>query len=158
MSFGAFVSGIMFQTLSFVTFMLISHGYCITCARLSRTERRRTAVLALFFYLALVGYKTALPYCNVSPYFLTIFGFNPFLMLFLFTIMILIKKEKSFFFLIMAKVILMGSYSTSFFIIFGRVSQNLVKLKELMRSIEEEGVDLMQDILRFNYTMFKYVV
>ncbi|KMZ73066.1 hypothetical protein ZOSMA_154G00080 [Zostera marina] len=116
MSFGAFVSGIMFQTLSFVTFMLISHGYCITCARLSRTERRRTAVLALFFYLALVGYKTALPYCNV---------------------------------------ILMGSYSTSFFIIFGRVSQNLVKLKELMRSIEEEGVDLMQDILRFNYTMFK---
>lgn len=72
--------------------------------------------------------------------------------------MILIKKEKSFFFLIMAKVILMGSYSTSFFIIFGRVSQNLVKLKELMRSIEEEGVDLMQDILRFNYTMFKYVV
>lgn len=116
MSFGAYVSGIMFQTLSFVTFTLISHGYCITCARLPVKERRRTAVLALFFYLALVGYKTGLPYCNV---------------------------------------ILMGSYSTSFCIIFGRVSRNLVKLKEQMRFIEEEGVDVMQDILRLKHTMFK---
>lgn len=73
MSFGAYVSGIMFQTLSFVTFVLISHGYCITCARLPVTEQRRTAVLALFFYLALVGYKTGLPYCNVSPFVFTIF-------------------------------------------------------------------------------------
>ncbi|KAG2599778.1 hypothetical protein PVAP13_5KG431600 [Panicum virgatum] len=65
MSFGAYVTGILFQTASFVSFMLISHGYCIMCERLSIRERRTTAVLGCLLYLSLVGYKAAVPYFTV---------------------------------------------------------------------------------------------
>jgi hypothetical protein len=67
MSFGAYVTGILFQTTSFVSFMLISHGYCIMCERLSIRERRTTAVLGCLLYLSLIGYKAAVPYFTVSP-------------------------------------------------------------------------------------------
>nr|CAB3473877.1 unnamed protein product [Digitaria exilis] len=67
MSFGAYVTGILFQTASFVSFMLISHGYCIMCERLSIRERRTTAVLGCLLYLSLIGYKAAVPYFTVSP-------------------------------------------------------------------------------------------
>jgi hypothetical protein len=66
MSFGAYVTGILFQTASFVSFMLISHGYCIMCERLSIRERRTTAVLGCLLYLSLIGYKAAVPYFTVS--------------------------------------------------------------------------------------------
>ena len=66
MSFGAYVTGILFQTASFVSFMLISHGYCIMCERLSIRERRTTAVLGCLLYLSLIGYKAAIPYFTVS--------------------------------------------------------------------------------------------
>ncbi|KAF8675720.1 hypothetical protein HU200_047202 [Digitaria exilis] len=65
MSFGAYVTGILFQTASFVSFMLISHGYCIMCERLSIRERRTTAVLGCLLYLSLIGYKAAVPYFTV---------------------------------------------------------------------------------------------
>ncbi|KAG0456012.1 hypothetical protein HPP92_023800 [Vanilla planifolia] len=65
MSFGVYVTGILFQTASFMSFMLISHGYCITYERLSLPERRMTAVLGCGLYLTLVGYKTAIPYFAV---------------------------------------------------------------------------------------------
>ncbi|TVU35537.1 hypothetical protein EJB05_17433 [Eragrostis curvula] len=72
MSFGAYVTRILFQTASFVSFMLISHGYCIMCERLSIQERRITAVLGCLLYLSLIGYKAAVPYftlagSNVQP-------------------------------------------------------------------------------------------
>ncbi|XP_039121261.1 uncharacterized protein LOC120257997 isoform X2 [Dioscorea cayenensis subsp. rotundata] len=65
MSFGVYVSGIIFQTAYFVSFMLISHGYCIMCERLSVPERRTTAISGCILYLALVGYKAAIPYFTV---------------------------------------------------------------------------------------------
>lgn len=65
MSFGVYVTGVLFQTASFVSFMLISHGYCITCERLSVTERRTTAALGCVFYLTLVGYRASVPYFTV---------------------------------------------------------------------------------------------
>ncbi|BBG98951.1 hypothetical protein Prudu_008481 [Prunus dulcis] len=58
MSFGVY-------TASFVSFLLISHGYCIMCERLSVTERRTTASLGCVFYLTLVGYRASVPYFSV---------------------------------------------------------------------------------------------
>lgn len=66
MSFGAYVTGVLFQTASFISFLLISHGYCITSERLSIPERRTTAALGCVFYLILVGHKAAVPYFSVS--------------------------------------------------------------------------------------------
>ncbi|KAL5756013.1 hypothetical protein ACOSP7_020439 [Xanthoceras sorbifolium] len=65
MSFGVYVTGVLFQTASFVSFLLISHGYCIMCERLSVTERRTTAALGCVFYLTLVGYRASVPYFTV---------------------------------------------------------------------------------------------
>ncbi|RDX70951.1 hypothetical protein CR513_49750, partial [Mucuna pruriens] len=65
MSFGVYVTGVLFQTAAFVSFLLISHGYCITFERLSLNERRSTAALACVFYLTLVGYKACVPYFSV---------------------------------------------------------------------------------------------
>ncbi|EEC71264.1 hypothetical protein OsI_03254 [Oryza sativa Indica Group] len=65
MSFGVYVTGILFQTASFISFMLISHGYCIMCERLSIRERRTTAGLGCLLYLSLIGYKAAVPYFTV---------------------------------------------------------------------------------------------
>ncbi|XP_015894575.2 uncharacterized protein LOC107428537 [Ziziphus jujuba] len=65
MSFGVYVTGVLFETASFVSFLLISHGYCITCERLSVTERRTTAALGCVFYLTLVGYRASVPYFSV---------------------------------------------------------------------------------------------
>ncbi|XP_020583284.1 uncharacterized protein LOC110026621 [Phalaenopsis equestris] len=79
MSFGVYVTGILFQTASFMSFMLISHGYCIIYERLSVPERRMTAALGCGLYLTLVGYKAAIPYftifalLNYSLYFYLIF-------------------------------------------------------------------------------------
>lgn len=66
MSFGVYVTGVIFQTASFVSFLLIAHGYCIMCERLSVTERRTTASLGCVFYLTLVGYRASVPYFSVS--------------------------------------------------------------------------------------------
>ncbi|KAK3002381.1 hypothetical protein RJ639_021043, partial [Escallonia herrerae] len=65
MSFGAYVTGVLFQTASFVSFLLISHGYCITCERLSIPERRTTAALGFVLYLILVGHRASVPYFSV---------------------------------------------------------------------------------------------
>lgn len=66
-SFGVYVTGVLFQTVTFVSFLLISYGYCITCERLSIQERRMTAALGSIFYLTLVGYRASVPYFSVSP-------------------------------------------------------------------------------------------
>lgn len=66
MSFGVYVTGVLFQTAAFVSFLLIAHGYCIMCEHLSLNERRSTAALACVFYLTLVGYKASVPYFTVS--------------------------------------------------------------------------------------------
>ncbi|OVA20262.1 hypothetical protein BVC80_157g59 [Macleaya cordata] len=65
MSFGVYITGVLFQTASFVSFLLISHGYCIMCERLSLPERRTTAALGCVFYLTLVGYRASVPYFTV---------------------------------------------------------------------------------------------
>uniref|UniRef100_A0A2N9ID05 THH1/TOM1/TOM3 domain-containing protein n=1 Tax=Fagus sylvatica TaxID=28930 RepID=A0A2N9ID05_FAGSY len=65
MSFGVYITGVLFQTACFVSFLLISHGYCIMCERLSVTERRTTAALGCVFYLTLVGYRASVPYFTV---------------------------------------------------------------------------------------------
>ncbi|XP_059458638.1 uncharacterized protein LOC132188240 isoform X1 [Corylus avellana] len=65
MSFGVYVTGVFFQTACFVSFLLISHGYCIMCEHLSITERRTTAALGCVFYLTLVGYRASVPYFTV---------------------------------------------------------------------------------------------
>ncbi|KAJ0075971.1 hypothetical protein Patl1_34077 [Pistacia atlantica] len=65
MSFGVYITGVLFQTASFVSFLLISHGYCIMCERLSVNERRTTAALGCVFYLTLVGYRASVPYFTV---------------------------------------------------------------------------------------------
>ncbi|CAO2815445.1 unnamed protein product [Amaranthus hypochondriacus] len=62
MSFGVYVTGVLFQTASFVSFLLIAHGYCIMCEHLSVYERRSTAALGCIFYLTLVGYRASVPY------------------------------------------------------------------------------------------------
>ncbi|XP_010249579.1 PREDICTED: uncharacterized protein LOC104592096 [Nelumbo nucifera] len=65
MSFGVYITGVLFQTASFVSFLLISHGYCIMSERLSVPERRTTATLGCIFYLTLVGYRASVPYFRV---------------------------------------------------------------------------------------------
>ncbi|XP_074312511.1 uncharacterized protein LOC141648001 [Silene latifolia] len=62
MSFGVYITGVLFQTASFVSFLLIAHGYCIMCENLSIYERRTTAALGCIFYLTLVGYRASVPY------------------------------------------------------------------------------------------------
>ncbi|GFP90435.1 hypothetical protein PHJA_001187400 [Phtheirospermum japonicum] len=64
-SFGVYIMGIIFQTSAFVSFFLISHGYCITCHRLSLSERRTMAAQASIFYMTLVGYRASVPYFSV---------------------------------------------------------------------------------------------
>ncbi|XP_031478384.1 uncharacterized protein LOC116249295 isoform X2 [Nymphaea colorata] len=64
-SFGVFVTGICFRMACFVSFLLISHGYCIMSERLSVVEWRLTASIGFSLYLALVGYKSELPYFTV---------------------------------------------------------------------------------------------
>jgi hypothetical protein len=61
-----FVSRIFFETACFVTFLLISYGYCIMHEQLSLTERRSVAGLTSLLYLTLTGYKAALPQFAVS--------------------------------------------------------------------------------------------
>uniref|UniRef100_A0A7N0UWX0 Uncharacterized protein n=1 Tax=Kalanchoe fedtschenkoi TaxID=63787 RepID=A0A7N0UWX0_KALFE len=65
MSFGVYVSGVLFQTASSVSFLLISHGYSIMCERLSVSECRKAAALACVFYLTLVGQRASVPYFSV---------------------------------------------------------------------------------------------
>lgn len=65
MSFGVYVTGVLFQTASVVSFLLISHGYCIMSEHLSVTERRTTASIGCIFYLTLVGYRASIPYFSV---------------------------------------------------------------------------------------------
>ncbi|KAK4269340.1 hypothetical protein QN277_022509 [Acacia crassicarpa] len=65
MSFGVYVTGVLFQTAAFVSFLLIAHGYCIMCEHLSLSERRTTAALGCVFYLTLVGYKACVRYFTV---------------------------------------------------------------------------------------------
>ncbi|KAK9266108.1 hypothetical protein L1049_025275 [Liquidambar formosana] len=65
MSFGVYVTGVLFQTASFVSFLLISYGYCIMCERLSVPERRTTAALGCVFYLTLVGHRASVPFFTV---------------------------------------------------------------------------------------------
>ncbi|KAK9099219.1 hypothetical protein Syun_026264 [Stephania yunnanensis] len=62
MSFGVYITGVLFQTASFVSFLLISHGYSIMCEQLSAPERRSTTALGCIFYLILVGYRASVPY------------------------------------------------------------------------------------------------
>ncbi|XP_015069131.1 uncharacterized protein LOC107013768 [Solanum pennellii] len=64
-SFGVYVTGILFQTVTFISFLLISNGYCIMCERLSIQERRITAALGCIFYLTHVGYRASVPYFSV---------------------------------------------------------------------------------------------
>jgi hypothetical protein len=65
-AFGVFVSRIFFETACFVTFLLISYGYCIMHEQLSLTERRSVAGLTSLLYLTLTGYKAAVPQFAVS--------------------------------------------------------------------------------------------
>ncbi|KAL7099938.1 hypothetical protein ACP275_09G118000 [Erythranthe tilingii] len=65
MSFGVYIMGILFQTSAFGSFFLISHGYCITCHRITLTERRSMATMGCAFYFTLVGYKASIPYFSV---------------------------------------------------------------------------------------------
>jgi hypothetical protein len=66
MSFGVYVTGVLFQTAYFVSFILISHGYCIMYEHLSISDRRTTAALGCVYYLTLVGYRASVPYFTVS--------------------------------------------------------------------------------------------
>ncbi|KAI4331253.1 hypothetical protein MLD38_029455 [Melastoma candidum] len=61
MSFGVYVTGMLFKTASLVCFLLISHGYCITSDRLPLNKRRSTVALGGLFYLTLVGYRSSVP-------------------------------------------------------------------------------------------------
>ncbi|GJW09298.1 putative lung seven transmembrane receptor, partial [Tanacetum coccineum] len=62
MSFGVYATGLLFETASIVSFLLIPHGYCITSERLSVPERRAIAVIGCVFYLILVGQRASIPY------------------------------------------------------------------------------------------------
>eukprot|EP00897_Mesotaenium_endlicherianum_P000510 jgi/Mesen1/1045/ME000122S00038 len=64
-AFGVFVSRIFFETACFISLLLISHGYCITHEQLSLSARRSIAGLASLLYLALTGYKAAVPHFSV---------------------------------------------------------------------------------------------
>lgn len=69
LSFGVYVTGILFQTATFVSFSLISHGYRILCCRLSLSERRIVCGLSCVLYLTLVGHRASVPYlCFHSEY------------------------------------------------------------------------------------------
>ncbi|XAR50670.1 hypothetical protein NMG60_11005060 [Bertholletia excelsa] len=116
MSFGVYVTGVLFQTACFVSFLLISHGYCIICERLSLSERRTTAALGCALYLTLVGHRASIPYFSV---------------------------------------LLAFSYFVLFYLIFHRISQNLLILQEQLTVIEDEDVHLMQDAIYTKYIMFK---
>ncbi|GKA50704.1 RNA-directed DNA polymerase, eukaryota [Tanacetum coccineum] len=65
MSFGVYVTGLLFETASIVSFLLIAHGYCITSERLSVPERRTMAVIGCVFYLILVGHRASIPYFSI---------------------------------------------------------------------------------------------
>lgn len=65
-AFGVFVSRIFFETACFVTFLLISYGYCIMQEQLSLAQRRSAASLTSLLYLILTGYKAAVPQFAVS--------------------------------------------------------------------------------------------
>ncbi|XP_047329416.1 uncharacterized protein LOC124932781 isoform X2 [Impatiens glandulifera] len=65
LSFGVYTTGVLSQTVSFISFLLISHGYCIMYERLSVSERRNATTLGCVFYLTLVGYRTSVPYSSV---------------------------------------------------------------------------------------------
>ncbi|KAG9449172.1 hypothetical protein H6P81_009137 [Aristolochia fimbriata] len=65
MSYGVYVTGVLFQTASLVSFLLISHGYSIVCENLSVSERRTTAALGSALYLILVGYRASVPFFTV---------------------------------------------------------------------------------------------
>ncbi|XP_002962167.2 uncharacterized protein LOC9658269 [Selaginella moellendorffii] len=60
-AFGVFVTRIFFETACFISFLLISHGYCIMHEQLSISERRSIAGLGSLLYLTLTGYKAAVP-------------------------------------------------------------------------------------------------
>lgn len=140
MSFGVYVTGVLFQTASFVSFFLISHGYSITCESLSLTERRTTAALGCVFYLSLVGYRASVPYFTVS--FLVeisnwhlvflCYILNPFM-----------------------QVPLLFNYLLSFYVIFHHISKNMFVLREQLTFIEDENVEAMRDAVYMKYTMFK---
>ncbi|XP_039047819.1 uncharacterized protein LOC120188451 [Hibiscus syriacus] len=53
------------KIVSFVSFLLISYGYCITCERLCVTEPRTTTAIGCVFYSTLVGYRAFVPYFKV---------------------------------------------------------------------------------------------
>ncbi|PIA42815.1 hypothetical protein AQUCO_02000332v1 [Aquilegia coerulea] len=116
MSFGVYVTGVLFQTASFVSFLLISHGYCIMYERLSIPERRTTTALGCIFYLTLIGYRASVPYFTG---------------------------------------LLVVNYFISFYVIFHRVSQNLLLLSEQLSFIEDEDIHTMHDAVYTKYTMFK---
>ncbi|KAI3779496.1 hypothetical protein L2E82_09217 [Cichorium intybus] len=65
MSFGVYVTGLLFETTSIVSFLLIAHGYSITSERLSIPERRAMAILGCVFYLILVGHRASIPYFSI---------------------------------------------------------------------------------------------
>ncbi|KAJ7525471.1 hypothetical protein O6H91_17G052800 [Diphasiastrum complanatum] len=60
-AFGVFVTRSFFETSCFVAFLLISHGYCIMHEQLSVADRRSIAGLASVLYIALTGYRAAVP-------------------------------------------------------------------------------------------------
>ncbi|XP_076952045.1 uncharacterized protein LOC143625645 isoform X2 [Bidens hawaiensis] len=66
MSFGVYVTGLLFETASIMSFLLIAHGYCITSERLSVSERRAMAVLGCVYYLILVGHRASIPYFSLN--------------------------------------------------------------------------------------------
>ncbi|MFS7906205.1 hypothetical protein Hanom_Chr01g00056561 [Helianthus anomalus] len=65
MSFGVYVTGLLFETASIMSFLLIAHGYCITSERLSVPERRAMAVIGCVYYLILVGHRASIPYFSI---------------------------------------------------------------------------------------------
>ncbi|KAM0032078.1 putative transmembrane protein GPR107/GPR108 [Helianthus debilis subsp. tardiflorus] len=65
MSFGVYVTGLLFETASVMSFLLIAHGYCITSERLSVPERRAMAVIGCVYYLILVGHRASIPYFSI---------------------------------------------------------------------------------------------
>ncbi|CAH9056235.1 unnamed protein product, partial [Cuscuta epithymum] len=64
-SFGVYLTGVLSQAVTFVAFLIISHGYCITRESLSVFDRRTTASLGCVFYLTLIGYRASIPYFSV---------------------------------------------------------------------------------------------
>ncbi|XP_076929147.1 uncharacterized protein LOC143593382 [Bidens hawaiensis] len=65
MSFGVYVTGLLFETASIMSFLLFAHGYCITSERLSVPEHRAMAVLGCVYYLILVGHRASIPYFSI---------------------------------------------------------------------------------------------